>query len=119
MSHDAAAASIADRLVYIRDGRIVEQSLPGDGARSSSRSRGWARLPHHPLAAGDAPLRRGRARGRTGSSSTPVEPALVAERGRGASPRRRRRPPPQAGEVAAELRAVGKRYASRGGERPS
>ena len=29
VSHDAAAASIADRLVYIRDGRIVEEARPG------------------------------------------------------------------------------------------
>ena len=51
VSHDAAAASIADRLVYIRDGRIVEQSLPGGKPALVISRKGWARLPHS-LAAG-------------------------------------------------------------------
>ncbi len=33
VSHDAAAAEVADRLIHIRDGRVVAQALPG---RSSS-----------------------------------------------------------------------------------
>jgi ABC-type lipoprotein export system ATPase subunit len=45
VSHDPSAATIADRLVYIRDGRIVEQAPPG-GERSLVVSRkGWVRLP--------------------------------------------------------------------------
>jgi len=45
VSHDAAAASIADRLVYIRDGRIVEQAQPGSKPALVISARGWARLP--------------------------------------------------------------------------
>ena len=30
VSHDAAAATIADRLVHVRDGRVVEEAAPGE-----------------------------------------------------------------------------------------
>jgi energy-coupling factor transporter ATP-binding protein EcfA2 len=52
VSHDAAAASIADRLVYIRDGRIVEEARPGFRRALVISRKGWARLPHElaPLA---------------------------------------------------------------------
>jgi ABC-type lipoprotein export system ATPase subunit len=49
VSHDQAAASIADRLVYIRDGRIAEQARPGHTPTLVISRKGWARLPrHHP-----------------------------------------------------------------------
>jgi ABC-type lipoprotein export system ATPase subunit len=44
VSHDAAAAAIADRLVHVRDGRVVEEARPG-GPRSLVVSHGWVRLP--------------------------------------------------------------------------
>jgi ABC-type lipoprotein export system ATPase subunit len=46
VSHDAAAATIADRLVYIRDGRIVEEARPGARRALVISRKGWARLPH-------------------------------------------------------------------------
>ncbi len=46
VSHDAAAATIADRLVYIRDGRIVEEARPGAPRALVISRKGWARLPH-------------------------------------------------------------------------
>jgi ABC-type lipoprotein export system ATPase subunit len=44
VSHDAAAASIADRLVYVRDGRVVEQAWPGEQP-ALAVAHGWLRLP--------------------------------------------------------------------------
>jgi ABC-type lipoprotein export system ATPase subunit len=44
VSHDAAAASIADRLVYVRDGRVVEQARPGQEP-ALAVAHGWLRLP--------------------------------------------------------------------------
>jgi len=44
VSHDTAAAEIADRLVYIRDGRVVEQARP-DEPRTLIASHGWVRIP--------------------------------------------------------------------------
>jgi ABC-type lipoprotein export system ATPase subunit len=117
VSHDAAAASIADRLVAIRDGRIVEQSLPGERAAIVISKRGWARLPHRPVAAGkprfaEVEHEEGRI------VLTPVAPERVGVHASGEEPE----PPAPAesaarGDVTAELRAVGKRYSSRGGER--
>jgi ABC-type lipoprotein export system ATPase subunit len=44
VSHDTAAAEIADRLVYVRDGRIVEEARPEE-PRSLIASHGWVRIP--------------------------------------------------------------------------
>jgi ABC-type lipoprotein export system ATPase subunit len=55
VSHDEAAASIADRLVYVRDGRVVEEARPG-GHRSLVVARGgWVRLPEPLLRALGSP----------------------------------------------------------------
>ncbi len=51
VSHDDAAAAIADRLVYIRDGRIVEEARPGSRRALVISRKGWARLPHELAAA--------------------------------------------------------------------
>ncbi len=44
VSHDTAAAEIADRLVYVRDGRIVEEARPTE-PRMLISSHGWVRIP--------------------------------------------------------------------------
>jgi ABC-type lipoprotein export system ATPase subunit len=105
VSHDAAAATIADRLVYIRDGRIVEEALPGARRALVISRRGWARLPHElaPVAPrfADASIEQGRI------VITPVGEELaeapVADAGA--------RVPP--GEARAALDAVGKRWGDR------
>jgi ABC-type lipoprotein export system ATPase subunit len=45
VSHDEAASAIADRLVYVRDGRVVEERAPGDRARLVVNDPGWIRIP--------------------------------------------------------------------------
>ncbi len=44
VSHDPGAAAIADRQVWIRDGRVVQEARRGD-PRSLVVSHGWIRLP--------------------------------------------------------------------------
>jgi ABC-type lipoprotein export system ATPase subunit len=56
VSHDDGAASIADRLVRIRDGRVVEQTVPGRQSALVVSRGGWVRLPsagRNDLGAGD------------------------------------------------------------------
>jgi len=110
VSHDAAAASIADRLVYVRDGRVVEQARPGQPP-ALAITRGWIRLP-------DALLREaGRpsfVTARRLSDRLVLEPVVLdgvessrrEDDGAEAAP---------AGErtVVAELHDVAKRYAAR------
>ncbi len=45
VSHDEAAADIADRLVYVRDGRVVEEGRPGRRTSLVVTEPGWVRLP--------------------------------------------------------------------------
>ena len=45
VSHDEAAASIADRLVHVRDGRVVEEGRPGLRSSLVVTEPGWVRLP--------------------------------------------------------------------------
>jgi ABC-type lipoprotein export system ATPase subunit len=47
VSHDPAAAAVADRQVWIRDGRVVEEERAG-GGRALVATRGWIRLPGAP-----------------------------------------------------------------------
>jgi ABC-type lipoprotein export system ATPase subunit len=55
VSHDDAAASIADRLVHVRDGRVVEESRAGGARALVVTEPGWIRLPEPALEAlGDA-----------------------------------------------------------------
>jgi ABC-type lipoprotein export system ATPase subunit len=49
VSHDAHAATIADRLVYVRDGRVVAQARPA-GDPAFAVTHGWVRLPDAALA---------------------------------------------------------------------
>ncbi len=106
VSHDAAAVSIADRLVHIRDGRIVEQSLPGQKPALVISRRGWARLPHPSTAAGKARLAEVERSGAT-IVVTELEPDDSVEAVAGDSA------PPEPGAVAASLVGVTKRYGDR------
>jgi ABC-type lipoprotein export system ATPase subunit len=45
VSHDSAAAEIADRLVHIVDGRLVEQARPGETPALVVSGGGWLRVP--------------------------------------------------------------------------
>ena len=47
VSHDPAAAAIADRQVWLRDGRVVEEQHAGRD-RTLVATRGWIRLPGAP-----------------------------------------------------------------------
>jgi ABC-type lipoprotein export system ATPase subunit len=57
VSHDEAAASIADRLVYVRDGRVVEERRPGLRSSLVVTEPGWVRLPDPLLEALGSPTR--------------------------------------------------------------
>jgi ABC-type glutathione transport system ATPase component len=45
VSHDEAAAELADRLLYVRDGRVVEEGAPGRRPSLVVTEPGWIRLP--------------------------------------------------------------------------
>ncbi|HZO50289.1 MAG TPA: ATP-binding cassette domain-containing protein [Gaiellaceae bacterium] len=112
VSHDEQAASIADRLVHVRDGRVVEQSRPG-GRRSLVVARGgWVRLPEPALRSVGSPTELvatgedGRlvlepAGDEGGRSAEPVAAAVAAE------------PAAGGGDVVAELRGVTRRFGAR------
>jgi ABC-type lipoprotein export system ATPase subunit len=57
VSHDRAAAAIADRLVYVRDGRVVEEGRPGLRTSLVVTAPGWVRLPDPILEALGEPTR--------------------------------------------------------------
>jgi ABC-type lipoprotein export system ATPase subunit len=57
VSHDEAAAAIADRLVYVRDGRVVEEGRPGLRSSLVVTDPGWVRLPDPLLEALGSPSR--------------------------------------------------------------
>jgi ABC-type lipoprotein export system ATPase subunit len=104
VSHDDAAAAIADRLVHVRDGRVVEETRSGRNRALVVTEPGWIRLPEQALEAlGDA--RRLSVRIDHGavvvtsaerSARAPTAPAATAA--------------PTGGPVAAEVRGVVKRY---------
>ena len=107
VSHDAAATSIADRIVAVRDGRVVEEWRPGH-PRSLVVAHGWLRLPEALLREAGAP---GLVTAEAQGGSIVLHPgpgarAPVAE-------------PPVRGvaagglRVVAELDAVGKRHGAR------
>jgi len=103
VSHDDAAADIADRLVYIRDGRVVEEGRPGRRTSLVVTEPGWVRLPDPLLDAIGSP-RRLQAEERKGAlvlSSAAGDTGLKM----GEPPVLDRRPAP-GGDVVAELRRV-------------
>jgi ABC-type lipoprotein export system ATPase subunit len=107
VSHDEAAATIADRLAHVRDGRVVEEGRPGVRSSLVVTEPGWVRLPDQLLEALGSPTRlhaEGREQELVLSSDsldraldTPA-PAMFHEHA--ATP----------GEVVAELRGVVKRF---------
>jgi len=105
VSHDSAAATIADRLVYIRDGRIVEEARPGARRALVISRKGWARLPHElaPVAPrfADATVEDGRI------VITPVGGELAE------APAAEPGPRVPAGDTRAEVEGVGKRWGDR------
>jgi len=110
VSHDQAAASIADRLVYVRDGRVVEEGRPGKRSSLVVTAPGWVRLPDAILEELGSPTRlhAERREGELVLSNDEIDrnlevPAPVMFHEHAAKP----------GEVVAELRGVGKRFNGR------
>ena len=90
VSHDDAAASIADRILQFRDGRVVAEANPGE-TPVLVVSRGWVRLPDELI-------------GATRSADTEQSrvPRNTMLQGRTSRP-----------DLVAELRGVSKRFGSR------
>jgi ABC-type lipoprotein export system ATPase subunit len=109
VSHDAAAATIADRLVFIRDGRIVEEARPGAKPALVISRKGWARLPHD-LTGDTARFAEATAEGGR-IVITPLGPAPNGGPPRGTGAR------VAPGEVRAELQGVGKSFPTARGQR--
>ena len=111
VSHDPQSASIADRVLHIRDGRVSAESVSERGhAEEIVLARGgWLRLPEELLRVSGIA---GRASARVEDGGIVVSPA--AERAAAApettTAARRRR---DRGEVVAELRGVTKSYGRR------
>jgi len=104
VSHDDAAASIADRLVHVRDGRVVEETRTGGERALVVTEPGWIRLPEPALEAlGDAR----RLSLRVEDNGVVVTSAQGSSRPHGAEPTA---PPLAGGAVAAEVRGVVKRF---------
>jgi len=112
VSHDEAAADIADRLVYVRDGRVVEEGRPRERTSLVVTDPGWVRLPDPLLDALGSPSRLradlrggelvlGSASASTSGTGRPVTLAAGPSRGRG---------------VVAEVRGVVRRFS--GAEHP-
>ena len=107
VSHDAAATSIADRIVVVRDGRVVEEAASGR-PRALVVARGWVRLPESLLREAGGP---GRVTAEALDGRIVLHPGPAAER-REARPAVRA-PASSERAVVAELQAVGKRYSAR------
>jgi ABC-type lipoprotein export system ATPase subunit len=104
VTHDAEAAAIADRLLHIRDGRLVEQSLNGQGRALVVSRRGWLRLPDGIL---DTAL---------ASAERVTDHVVLRPLGPEREAQARAEPPAPArleGGVVAELRNVTKSYGAR------
>jgi ABC-type lipoprotein export system ATPase subunit len=106
VSHDLAAAAIADRLVYVRDGRVVEEGRPGRRTSLVVTDPGWVRLPDPVLDSIGSP-RRFHAHARDGEIVlTPVDRDAPAPAPAPVTPASQSPP----GRVVAELREVSKRF---------
>jgi ABC-type lipoprotein export system ATPase subunit len=109
VSHDPQSASIADRVLHIRDGRVSAESVSERGhAEEIVLARGgWLRLPEELLRVSGIS---GRASARVDDGGIVISPTTVPERKPEArAPRVAARP----GELVAELRGVTKGYGRR------
>jgi len=107
VSHDEAAAAIADRLVHVRDGRVVEEGQPGQPRSLVVTEPGWIRLPDSLLDAMGGPRRlHAELRGREVAVTPVPEPARLGEPRPATLDRRPHRP----AAVAAEVRGLTKRF---------
>ncbi len=109
VSHDPQSASIADRVLHIRDGRVSAESVSERGhAEEIVLARGgWLRLPEELLRVSGIA---GRASARVEDGGIVVSPAAERAAAPDAIPARARA---RAGEVVAELRGVAKSYGTR------
>jgi ABC-type lipoprotein export system ATPase subunit len=109
VSHDDAAADIADRLVYVRDGRVVEEGRPGERTSLVVTEPGWIRLPDPLLdAVGGARRLHAEVRGRELALTPVPEPPRLGVQPRAPLDRL----PPRSHAVAAEVRNLTKRFPS-------
>jgi ABC-type lipoprotein export system ATPase subunit len=106
VTHDAQAASIADRLLHIRDGRLVGQSLNGQGRALVVSRLGWLRLPDGILETGLVAAERATDH----VVLRPLGPARAAPQQAGPV---EASPPRAPAGVIAELREVTKSFGSR------
>jgi ABC-type lipoprotein export system ATPase subunit len=107
VSHDPAAAAIADRLVYVRDGRVIEEGRPGRPPALVVTEPGWIRIPDSLLEAlGGARRLRAELRGNELALTAAPGPARPPA---GEATPLERRPPPLAA-AAAEVRELVKRF---------
>ena len=104
VSHDEAAAEIADRLVYVRDGRVVEERAPHERAALVVNEPGWIRVPDVLLEALGDPTRL-----RATLSGDGIE-IRSATGERSVAPAAREPHPLPRSTVVAELRGVTKRF---------
>ena len=105
VSHDEAAAAIADRLVHVRDGRVVEEGEPGRPASLVVTEPGWIRLPDQLLDALGGPRR----------LQAALEGRDVVIRADGPGPQLPEDAPPESrpaagGAVVAEVQSLVKRF---------
>jgi ABC-type lipoprotein export system ATPase subunit len=108
VSHDPQSATIADRVVHIRDGRVSAESASERGhAEEIVLARGgWLRLPEELLRISGIG---GRASARVADGGIVIAPASETPSVPEHAPRAEARP----GEVVAELRGVTRSYGSR------
>ncbi len=111
-SHDAEAAGAADRVVRIRDGRVVEERVRGETALVLGQG-GWIQLPAGALS--DAGVGR-RALASAVEGGVLVRPASQGPAQPGPA-RRRSAPDPDWTSAEVELRGVVRRYRQGRGER--
>jgi ABC-type lipoprotein export system ATPase subunit len=108
VSHDEAATRIADRIVHVRDGRVVEEGKPGGPTALVLTEPGWIRLPDPFLDALGGPRR---LRAELQGDAVLLSSASVTRLPRAAELVRREQPPTERA-VGAEVRGLVKRFAT-------
>jgi ABC-type lipoprotein export system ATPase subunit len=112
VSHDPEAATIADRIVRVRDGRIAEEQSPGSEPSLVVSKGGWIRLPASTLGtSGHVTLER-----RDDETLLRPSPGDAPASPIDGGPRLER-PAESRGDAVAELLAVRKSYGTAGAER--